>query len=93
MTYGVYSRNLGAVSLSEVSLKTAKEYCRGEMVVCSEKERTIGLEISVKFCKSWSIRIRPRLSYANLGFIHLSWRWMKYKWADKIVWTKEGGES
>ena len=89
MTYGVYSKDIHGVSLAETDLETAKRYCYGDKVVCSEKDITIGFEIAVKFCKEWSWRIRPRLQYANLGFIHLTWRVMKYKWADKVVWSKE----
>ncbi len=92
MTYGTYTRDLKGCGLSGQSFKEAKEYCLGDKVVCSEKDITHGFAIRFAFTKSWEFRFKPYWSYVKLGFIHISWERLHYKWADKIVWTKEDGD-
>ena len=91
MTYGTYSRDLTASSLQGVSLEDAKKYCWGDRVVCSEKDVTFGFAVRIAFTTSWEFRFKPFWNEIKLGFMKVSWERLKYKWADKIVWTKEGG--
>lgn len=89
MTYGTYTPDLKACGLSEQSLKEAKAYCWKGYVVCSEKDVTFGWAIRFAFTNVWEWKIRPRWHTADLGFVHISWERLHYKWADKIVWTPE----
>ena len=89
VTYGVYTKDLSCVSLSGRDLEVAKEYCWGDHVVCSEKFKITGFALHIKFSKYWEFRLRPRLNYLNLGFLHISWETTRLLWADKIVWRKE----
>lgn len=97
MTYGVYSKDLHSVSLEGVSLETAKKYCWGDKVVCSEKQIRFGTEISIKilWCpKDWRWQWRKYFDNTiRLGPLSLSWHTLSYTWADKIVYDpkKEGG--
>ena len=89
MTYGVYTRDLKGVKISELhSVDAAKVYCydSDDAVVCSEKEVTTGLEVTIKFSREWHFRLRPSLKYMNLGFVHTAWRWTHCKVADKVVY-------
>jgi hypothetical protein len=49
MTYGVYTRDLKSVSLSEkFSIDQAKKWCRKDHVVCSEKKIWCGWSITFR---------------------------------------------
>lgn len=89
MTYGVYSKDLKSTSIQGLTLDNAKRYCRDGMVVCSEKEGINYFEICVMFHKWWGVRARPSLGYVDIGFVSFSWRSIRYKCADKIVWDGE----
>lgn len=90
MTYGTYTKDLTGSGLQGVSLKEAKEYCYGDRVVCSEKDITYGFAVRIAFTKSWGFRWKPFWNEVKIGFMNISWEWLKFKWADEIVWTKEG---
>lgn len=87
MTYGVYSADLKGVSLSGVSIETARKYLHGDRVICSEKRIRTGFEISVAFkWKHFAFRFRPYGDDAILiGPLMISWRVLTYVWADKVV--------
>ena len=91
-TYGAYTQDLTGVSISGKDLETAKEYCYPDHVVCSEKYKTTGFALHIKFSKYWEFKLRPRWNYINLGFVHISWETMRQLWADKIVWKREAEE-
>ena len=92
MTYGVYSADLKGVSLSGVSIETARKCLYGGKVICSEKRIKTGFEITFTF--KWrylQFRFKPRLDDAiQIGPLEIGWRALSYIWADKIV--EEGGE-
>lgn len=92
MTYGTYTPDLKGCGLSGQSLEDAKRYCLGDKVVCSEKDVTIGWAIRFAFTKSLEWKFSPFWHAIDLGFIHISWERLHYLWADKIAWTKEGGD-
>lgn len=92
MTYGVYTRDLKGCSLGGQNLKEAKEYCRGDKVVCSEKDITFGFAVRFAFTNVWEWKFRPFWQELDIGFIHISWERLHFTWADKIVWTKEDGD-
>ena len=89
MTYGVYTPDLKAVSLSDVDLETARKYRHGDSVICSQRWKTYGFEVSFKFVNFWSVKIYRHLGEVRLGFMHINWNRLRYKTADKIV---EGGK-
>lgn len=88
-TYGVYTKDLSGVSISNLDLETAKGYCYSDHVVCSEKYRTTGFALHIQISKFYEFKLRPRWNYLNLGFIHISWEVIRQLWADKIVWRRE----
>jgi hypothetical protein len=92
MTYGTYTPDLKACGLSGQSLEDAKRYCLGNKVVCSERDVTVGFAVRFAFTKNWEWRIRWSWQCADFGFVHVSWERLHHLWADKIVWTKEGGD-
>lgn len=91
MTYGTYTPDLKGCGLSGQSLEEAKRYCLGDKVVCSERDVTVGFAVRFAFTKNWEWRIRRSWQCADFGFVHVSWERLHHLWADKIVWTKEGG--
>ena len=92
MTYGVYTRDLTGVSISELDLETAKGYCRQDHVVCSEKYNTTSFVLHLRVTKYWEFKLRPRWNYLSLGFIHISWETTRQLWADKIVYDPQAKE-
>lgn len=86
MTYGVYTEDLKASSLTEVSLETARRYLHKGYVVCSEKNVKCGFEIKIYFHTYFKFRwFRKWLNYIDIGFVNISWRHQEYTTADKIV--------
>ena len=88
-TYGVYTKDLTGVSISKVDLETAKEYCYQDHVVCSEKYKTTGFALHIRFSKYWEVRLRPKWGILNLGFLQIAWEKTRQLWADEIVWRRE----
>lgn len=88
-TYGVYTPDLKGVALSGQDLKRAKECCWRDHVVCSEKYKTTGFALHIRFSKYWEVRLRPKQGVLNLGFLKIAWERTRMLWADKIVWQKE----
>ena len=95
MTYGVYTEDLKAYSLTEVSLETARRYLRKGSVVCSEKRVKSGFEIRIYFHKYFLFQRPCRWrDYIELGFVQIGWKFHTYSTADKIVETfKEGNRN
>lgn len=89
MTYGVYTRDLTGVSISNLDFETAKGYCYRDQVVCSEKYKTTGFALHLRFTKYWEFNLRPRWNFLKLGFIHVSWETTRLLWADKIVYDPQ----
>lgn len=88
MTYGVYTEDLKAFSLKDVSLETARRYLRKGHVICSEKRVRCGFEISIYFHKYFLFQLPCRWrDYIELGFVRIRWRSYTYLTADKIVET------
>lgn len=91
MTYGVYTRDLKAVSLSErPSIDIAKKWCYdNDHVVCSEKKIWCGWSITFYFHKWKGIRIRPSWDEWRFGFVSIETKTHRYTWADKIVYDPQ----
>lgn len=85
MTYGLYTPDLKAVSLSDVDLETARRYQHGELVICTERMKTYGFEITLSVVNYWQFRIWRWLGEARLGFVRVKWGRLRYRTADKIV--------
>jgi hypothetical protein len=84
MTYGVYSKDLSAYSLTGVTLETARRYLwRPDDVICSEKEVCNGFEITVLWHKTW--RWNCWWGHLEIGPLAIIWRRHTYTTADKIV--------
>ena len=49
MTYGVWTPDFKAYSLSGVTLETARRYCTKDMGVCSERDKLYGYAFRVIF--------------------------------------------
>lgn len=88
MSYGIYSPDLKAVSLSDVSLETARRYRHGDDVICTERMKTYGFEVAFAIVDYWQFRLWRHLGEARVGFLRIKWRRLRYRTADKIV---EGG--
>jgi hypothetical protein len=96
MTYGVYTRDLKGVSLSErFSIDEVKKWCYKDHVVCSEKKIWCGWSITFRFHKWRGFRIRPYWNEWRFGFISIETKTHRYTWADKIVYDplNENGEN
>lgn len=92
-TYGVYRRDLGTVSLSGVSLETARMHAGTGSVVCSEKYHWIGIRFrfQVDFLpRFWRIGRDIDGERFFLGPFSFACERIGHKWADKIV--DYGGE-
>ncbi len=90
MTYGVYAKDLKSVSLSGVSLETARRYRYGDKVVCTEKRRTVGFRIKIGIMwRYWEIRFSPFWQQISFGPLDIRWEVVSHMWADEIV---EGGQ-
>ena len=85
MTYGLYSPDLKASSLQDVDLDTARRYQYGDMVICTERMRTYGFEVTLSFVNYWNFKIWRHIGEARLGFLHVRWGRLRYRTADKIV--------
>ena len=85
MTYGVYTSDLKASYLKEVDLETARRYRHGDRVICTERMKTFGFEVSFAIVNYWQFRIWWHIGEARLGFLGIKWRRLCYKTADKIV--------
>lgn len=86
MTYGVYTEDLKAFSLTEVSLESARRYLHKGYVICSEKRVKAGLEIKIYFHKYFLLQwFRKWRDYIELGFVRVGWCFHIYSTADKIV--------
>ena len=94
MTYGVYTEDLKACSLSGIyTIDECKRYCYSGRVVCSEKERKCSFEVGLRFHGWWRIKISLLMKLFELGWITITWGWNYYTCADKIVWRPENKES
>lgn len=94
MTYGVYTEDLKAYSLTEVSLETARRYLYKGHVVCSEKRVKCGFEIKIYFHKYFLFQLPCRWrDYIELGFVQIMWRIHTYSTADKIIEKWNGGDN
>lgn len=94
MTYGVYTSDLKGNSLSQkYSIDECKEWCYGDHVICSEKDRVCGVSLTVGWHKYWAFRFKWYWNELELGFLTFNWHVNKYKWADKIVWRPENKEA
>ena len=88
MTYGVYTPDLKASSIQDVDLETARRYCYGDHVICTERMKTFGFEVTFAIVDYWQFRFYRYLQEARIGFLRIHWRRLRYRTADKIV---EGG--
>jgi hypothetical protein len=86
MTYGVYAKDLKSVSLSGVSLETARRYKYRGHVVCTEKRRTVGFRLKIGIMwRHWEIRFAPFWQQISFGPLDIRWETVSYIWADEIV--------
>ena len=85
MTYGLYTSDLKASSLQDVDLETARSYQHGDMVICTERMKTFGFEVTFSVVNYWSFRLWRHLGEARLGFLQIKWGRLRYRTADKIV--------
>lgn len=88
MTYGVYSRDMHSVSLSnQHSIENCKRYLWGDTdVVCSEKKVWCSLSIRITF-HAWRGFKRCRCDASmTFGFVTIEKKDNYYTWADKIVY-------
>ena len=85
MTYGLYTPDLKASSLQDVDLEIALRYRHGDYVICEERDKTFGFEITIRFQDYWSFRIRPMFQYADLGFVSIKWNRLKCKKPVRII--------
>lgn len=93
MTYGVYTSDLSGQSLGErYTIEECKEWCWGDHVICSEKDKVSGISVTVSWHKHWAFRFKWYWQEMELGFLRITWNVNKYKWADKIVWRPENKE-
>ena len=90
MIYGVYTRDLKYVRLSEeFSIDKAKKLCRNDNVVCSEKKFWCGWSITFRFHKWKGFKIRPYWDGWQFGFVSIETKTNRYTWADKIVYDPQ----
>lgn len=90
MTYGVYTRDLKYVSLSEeFSIDKAKKLCHKDHVVCSEKKTWCGWSITFRFHKWKGFMVQPYLNEWRFGFISIETKTYRYTLADKIVYDPQ----
>lgn len=85
MTYGVYSPDLKAISATDMDLETARKYRYGDHVICTERWKTYGFEVSFAVVNYWQFRFWRHLGEARVGFLQIKWRRKRYRTADKIV--------
>jgi len=85
MTYGVYTPDLKASTLQDVSLDTARRYRHGDYVICTEQLKTFGFEVTFAVVDYWEFRFFRYLHEASIGFLQVKWRRLRYRTADKIV--------
>ena len=87
MTYGVYTRDLKIVRVSnEFGLDVCKQYCKDDCVVCSEKEVWCSLSITITFHAWRGFRWCRWDTSKTLGFVTIEKKNNHYTWADKIVY-------
>ena len=92
MTYGVYTRDLKASSLSGMNtIEDCKRYCYSGRVVCSEKEKKCSFNVRLSFHGWWRIKISLLMKRFELGWLTITWGWDFYTCVDKIVWRPEEG--
>ena len=97
MTYGVYTRDMQAVSLSgQSSIESCKKYLWRDLVVCSEKQRLSSWGIEILFHKWRGFHYWKIFKECNLGFMTFKIKSNYYTGADKIVYDpqkeRKGGE-
>lgn len=96
MTYGVYTRDLHSMSISNLhSIAECKQYIwdDDEYVVCSEKEVWCSFSIKFTFHKWRGFKCSRLDSGKVLGFVTIEKKNNYYTWADQIMYDpkKEGG--
>ena len=97
MTYGVYTRDLHYMSISnKPSIAECKLYFWNDddYVVCSEKEVWCSFSIKFTFHKWRGFRWSRLDSCKVLGFVTIEKKNNYYTWADQIVYDpkKDGGK-
>jgi hypothetical protein len=87
MTYGIYTRDLTNVRMSNESrLDVCKQYCKDDCVVCTEKEVWCSLSIRITFHAWREFRWNRWDASKTLGFVTIEKHNNYYTWADKIVY-------
>lgn len=83
MTYGVYTKDLKAFCLKDVSLETARKYLHKGDVICSLKRKCIGVSMCIYWHKKWELH-RSK-GYVVIGPLELCWSKEYMMVADKVV--------
>ena len=85
MSYGLYTKDLSGMSLSNTSLEACRRYLREGYVICTERWKPFGISFSVKWLGNWCLRYSKYARTLQIGPVAFSVEILRYLTADKIV--------